>query len=113
MTELIVQAVNSDFVPLRKVDIAALEWNAAEKSGLAVEDDGSIDRVIIGNTAQDSAIQLLGPVGKDLWEDMRVQIEGNTARDDAIQLAYPIDVDAFKHLLDARTKTMAIGARYL
>lgn len=100
---------DGDLVCLRKADVALLGHEAAgaddSNSGLAEE---YIDRIIVGNTARDSAVQLLGPVGKDMWEDARVRIEDNTASGNAVQFAYPTDFNTFRYLLDHRERMAAI-----
>jgi len=82
-------------IPLRKSDVASLG-----RSIEPVSKGETIDRVIFGNSARGSAIQLLGPVGEDLWEDIRVRIENNTASGSATQIAYPTDFATFKYVLD-------------
>jgi hypothetical protein len=99
-------------VPLSKAEVASLGQDTAGETGSgAALDDGTIDRIIIGNTAQDSAVQLLGPVGKDLWEDVRVRIENNTASGHAAQFAYPTDFDTFKYLLDHQERMAAMETK--
>jgi hypothetical protein len=99
-------------VAVKKLDIVSL---SQEMSGrIDLDDtlsDGTMDRIIVGNTALDSAVQLLGPVGKDLWEDIRVRIENNTASGNAAQFAYPTDFASFKYLLDRQERMAAIRPR--
>jgi hypothetical protein len=100
-------------VPLSKAKIASLSLEAAQEPTLGVRalDDRTIDRIIYGNTARDSAIQLLGPVGKDLWEDIRVRIENNAASGHAVQFTYPTDFATFKYLLDHKERLAALETK--
>jgi hypothetical protein len=99
-------------VRLSKAAVASLGWETAGETGLgAALDDGTMDRIIVSNIAQGSAVQLLGPVGKDLWEDVRVRIENNSASGHAVQFAYPTDFDTFKYLLDHQERMAAIKAK--
>ena len=68
-----------------------------------------IDRSIIGNSAEDMAVQILGPVGEDLWDNIGVQIKNNRATGLSLQVGYPTSVEAFKSLLDYRAR-LAIRA---
>jgi len=68
----------------------------------------SMDRIIVGNLARDSAAQLLGPVGLDLWDKIRVRVENNTATGYATQVAYPTDFTTFKYLLDHQERMAAL-----
>jgi len=96
-------------VPLSKADIAFLGRDITGETGSdGALGDGTMDRIIVGNTARDSAVQLLGPVGKDLWEDVRVSIEHNTASGHATQIVYPTDFATFKYLLDHQEKMAAM-----
>jgi hypothetical protein len=97
-------------VPLRKAEIAFLGREITDSDDAF--DNGTIDRIIVGNTARDSAVQLLGPVGKDLWEDVRVRIENNIASGHAAQFVYPTDFVAFKYLLDHQERMAALETRY-
>lgn len=100
-------------MPLSKAEIACLGREIiGETSSDITLDDETIDRIIVGNTARDSAVQLLGPVGKDLWEDVRVRIENNTASDHAAQFAYPTDFATFKYLLDHQERMAALETRW-
>jgi hypothetical protein len=97
---------------LSKIGVAALGYDAIgsdfdSSTSIVAFDDKAADRIIIGNTTQDSAIQLLGPVGKDLWEDVRVRVENNSAYGRAIQIASPIDPDTFEYLLQHQEKITA------
>ena len=100
-------------MPLSKADIAFLgrEITGATASNGAFG-DGTMDHIIVGNTARDSAVQLLGPVGKDLWEDVRVSIQNNTASGHAAQIIYPTDFATFKYLLDHQEKMVALETRW-
>jgi hypothetical protein len=104
---------DDNLVPLSKAEIAFLGRDIAGETGsdTALE-DGTINRIIVGNTARDSAVQLLGPVGKDLWEDVRVRIENNTASGHAAQFAYPTDFATFKYLLDHQERMAALETRW-
>jgi hypothetical protein len=100
-------------VPLSKADIAFLGRDITGETGSdGALGDGTMDRIIVGNTARDSAVQLLGPVGKDLWEDVRVSIENNTASGHATQIVYPTDFATFKYLLDHQEKMAALETRW-
>jgi len=57
-------------------------------------------RVIAGNSAQDTAVQIVGPVGEDVWEDAYILIENNTASGASVQIANPTSFEAFKYALD-------------
>ncbi|CZT06718.1 uncharacterized protein RAG0_12384 [Rhynchosporium agropyri] len=90
-----------NLVTINKFDIASMGLEGMEEFDNEITfDNEGFDRIIAGNTAKDSAIQLLGPIGKDLWEDMRVRIENNRASGFAAQFAYPTDFATFKCLLD-------------
>jgi hypothetical protein len=96
---------DEDSVLLRKDEVASLGRQATWSSSSSTAFDGvTIDRIIVGNMARDSAVQILGPVGADLWEDVRTRIEQNTASGHAIQIAYPTDFDTFKYLLDRQDR---------
>jgi hypothetical protein len=101
---------DDNLVPLSKAEIACLGREITGSDN--VFDNETIDRIIVGNTARDSAVQLLGPVGKDLWEDVRVRIENNTASGHAAQFAYPTDFVTFKYLLDHQERMAALETRY-
>jgi hypothetical protein len=101
---------DDNLVHLSKAEIACLGREITGSDGAF--DNGTIDRIIVGNTARDSAVQLLGPVGKDLWEDVRVRIENNTASGHAAQFAYPTDFVAFQYLLDHQERMIALETRY-
>lgn len=102
-------ADDDSLVALRKTDIAFLDREMTGKAGIL--DDGIIDRIIVGNTARDSAVQLLGPVGRDLWEDVRVRIEKNTASGHAAQFVYPTNFATFKSVLDHQERMAAMQTR--
>jgi hypothetical protein len=104
---------DDNLVPLSKADIAFLGRDITGETGSdGALRDGTMDRIIVGNTARDSAVQLLGPVGKDLWEDVRVSIENNTASGHATQIVYPTDFATFKYLLDHQEKMAALETRW-
>jgi hypothetical protein len=104
---------DDNLVPLSKADIAFLGRDITGETGSdGALRDGTMDRIIVGNTARDSAVQLLGPVGKDLWEDVRVSIENNTASGHATQIVYPTDFVTFKYLLDHQEKMAALETRW-
>ncbi|KAH6686428.1 hypothetical protein F5X68DRAFT_15877 [Plectosphaerella plurivora] len=78
------------------------------------DDDGDeitgpreMDVVAIGNTADDNAVQLLGPVGVNLWENSRIWTERNHASGQAIQIASSTDLETLKYLLDTRRRQEA------
>ncbi|PVH81843.1 hypothetical protein DL98DRAFT_623151 [Cadophora sp. DSE1049] len=99
-------------VRLNKTEIASMTWEATkEYNATAVLDNETIERIIVGNTAKDCAVQLLGPVGKDMWEDIRVRIENNKASDHGVQIVYPTDFATFKYLLDHRERMSALESR--
>lgn len=55
----------------------------------------------------DQALQILGPVGKDLWADMSlVKTEGLVAKGNAIQMGYPTSMEVFDKILQARKATV-------
>jgi hypothetical protein len=96
-------------VPLSTTEIAALDH---QENNLVQEPSVSskvVERIIIGNTAKDSAVQLLGPVGEDLWINISVRTENNTACDQAVQVAYHVQPDIFKYLLDRQDRIIAQG----
>jgi hypothetical protein len=108
--KLTVEIADTGLVALSKIGVAALDYDALGSddcdsiaSTLALDEEAA-DRIIVGNATQDSAIQLLGPVGKDLWEDVRVRVENNTATGHAVQIASPIDADTFKYLLQRQER---------
>ncbi|KAM0285980.1 hypothetical protein ACHAQH_001169 [Verticillium albo-atrum] len=96
-------------VCLRKADVASLGEDTVrgEVRNRTCLGDDSVNRIIVGNTAQDLAIQLLGPVGKDLWENARVRIENNKASGQAVQIANSTDFDTFRYLLDHQARMAA------
>lgn len=96
-------------VALHKTDIALLDREMTRQLGTL--GDKIIDRIIVGNSARDSAIQLLGPVGRDMWEDVRVRIERNTASGHAAQFIYPTSLAAFKTVLDHQERVAALQTR--
>ena len=103
---------DDSLVSLKKSEIASLSQEVTRGTGLDTTlDDETIDRIIVGNTARRSAVQLLGPVGKDLWEDVCVRIENNTASGHAAQFAYPTDFASFKYLLDHQERMAALETR--
>lgn len=101
---------DDNLILLSRAEIASLEPRTNSNTELAL-DEKAIDRIIVGNMARGSAIQLLGPVGRDLWEDMRVRIENNTASGYAAQFAYPTDFATFKYLLDHQERMAVLEAR--
>ena len=94
-----ISAEDDSFSAWRREHASDLEPTADDDSVTLIGDD-ALDRTIVGNVAKDSAIQVLGPVGGDLWEDTRVKIENNVATDNALQLAYPISLEAFRYMMD-------------
>jgi len=104
--------VDDNLVSLKKSEIASMNREVTGGTGLNTTlDYGTIDRIIVGNTARRFAVQLLGPVGKDLWEDVRVRIENNIASGYAAQFAYPTDFASFKYLLDHQERMAALETR--
>jgi hypothetical protein len=103
---------DDNLVSLKISEIASLSRKVTgrTRSDTTLE-DGTIDRIIVGNTARGSAVQLLGPVGKDLWEDIRVRIENNTTSGHAAQFAYPTDFASFRYLLDHQERMAALETR--
>jgi hypothetical protein len=103
---------NDILVSFRKSEIASLSHDLGGiTDSSTIQDDGAIERIIVGNTARGSAVQLLGPVGMDLWEDVRVRIENNTVSGQATQLAYPTDFASFKYLLDHQARMAVLEKR--
>jgi hypothetical protein len=103
---------NDNLVILSRAEIASLDPRTTSNTGSDITlDDKTIDRIIVGNMARGSAIQLLGPIGRDLWEDMRVRIENNTASGHAAQFAYPTDFVTFKYLLDHQERMAVLETR--
>jgi hypothetical protein len=97
---------------LNKADVASLSGETiVDAEAGATIDDVEFDRTIVGNMARESAIQLLGPVGRDLWEGARVRIENMTASGDAVQIAYPADFETFKYILEHRERMAGIKAK--
>lgn len=104
---------DNSLVTLRKADIISLGQDiAGEACSHGAIGEETLDRIIVGNTARDSAVQLLGPVGKDLWEDVRISIKNNTASGHATQIVYPTDFATFKYLLDHQEKMAALETRW-
>lgn len=67
-------------------------------------DPGSMDNVAIGNTAAGGAVQLLGPVGVNLWGNSRSWVARNHASGQAIQIASSTDLETLKYLVDTRRR---------
>jgi len=99
-------------LPVSKVELAIIGQGMIHNAGPSPTlDDMAMDRIIVGNMARDSAVQLLGPVGRDLWEDIRVRIENNVASGRAAQFAYPTDFATFKYLLDHQERMAVLERR--
>jgi hypothetical protein len=70
---------------------------------LTTMDSEARSRIICNCLAMDQALQILGPVGKDLWADMSlVKTEGLVAKGNAIQMGYAASMEVFDKLLQAR-----------
>jgi hypothetical protein len=68
-----------------------------------VGDSKARSRIICNCLAMDQALQILGPVGKDLWADMSlVKTEGLVAKGNSIQMGYAASMEVFDKLLQAR-----------
>ena len=88
-------------------DVVSVDWDATHSSEFGTPVGGEAStRVIAGNSAQDIAVQLFCPIGKDLWQDARVRIENNTATDGSLQLGYPVSLESFKTILDHRERIL-------
>jgi len=99
-------------VRLNKSEIAAIAWESTnEYDSGDILDNETIERIIVGNTAKGSAVQLLGPIGIDMWDGMRVRLENNKASGHAAQFAYPTDFEAFKYLLDHQERMAVLESR--
>jgi len=58
--------------------------------------------------ASGQAVQILGPVGKDLWAEMAfIKVEGLVAMDDAIQFGYPVTWEVFQEGLNRQDRRIA------
>lgn len=97
---------------MKKQEIASLSDNTtSENNWNNTLSDSTFDRLIVGNIARHSAFQLLGPIGKDLWDDTCVRIENNAASGYATQIAYPIDFASFRYLLDHQERMAVLKTR--
>lgn len=111
-TELISLLADDNPVTVKTAGILSLSQDISWDIDLDdTESEGIMDRIVVGNTALDSAIQLFGPIGKDLWEDIHVRTENNTASGHAAQIAYPTDFASFKYLLDRQERMAALKQR--
>ena len=62
-------------------------------------------RIICNCLAKDQSIQILGPIGKDMWSGMAyVKTEGLVAMGSATQFAYPVPLDVFREVTRGRAK---------
>lgn len=89
-------------------------WSFDSSTSTLMDSDGgaaAADNVAIGNTAKDSAVQLLGPVGVNLWENTRTRTEQNHASGQAVQIASSTDLETLKYLLSLRKGQQNIKAR--
>ncbi|KAL2073856.1 hypothetical protein VTL71DRAFT_11182 [Oculimacula yallundae] len=106
------QPKGRNLVAISKFELASTGWEGMEEFDTDITfDNEGMDRIIAGNTAQDSAVQLLGPVGRDMWEDIRVRIEDNKASGHAAQFVYPTDFATFKYLLDHQERMAVIESQ--
>jgi len=65
-------------------------------------------RILCNCLARGQSIQILGPIGVDLWKEIAfIKIEGLVAMDEAIQFGYPVTMDVFKEGLDRQEKRIA------
>ena len=96
------------WVPLNKSEIAFLGMEVTSTIDQEAAADSclteTIDRIIIKNSAQDSAVQILGPIGKDIWGGLSVRVEENKAKNKAVQVAYATDFETLKYLLERQDK---------
>jgi len=107
----IVTLADDGYVHLSKDEIASLSLeDSGTIDGEAVADfhlNGTTDRIIVKNSAKNSAVQILGPVGKDIWESLNVRVEENEATDKAVQVAYATDFQTFKFLVERQDRIVA------
>jgi hypothetical protein len=82
-----------------------------DSTATLVDGGAAADNVAIGNTARDSAVQLLGPVGVNLWENTRTRAEQNHASGQAVQIASSTDLETLKYLLSLRKGQQNIEPR--
>lgn len=60
-------------------------------------------RIITNCLAKDQSLQILGPVGVDIWKDVAfIKTEGLVSRDKAIQVGYAITMEVFDKIVSAR-----------
>jgi hypothetical protein len=65
-------------------------------------------RIVVNCLARDQSIQILGPVGVDLWANIAfIKIENLVSMNEAIQIAVPITWDVFEKVLDTQTQRIA------
>ncbi|KAH7356406.1 hypothetical protein BKA65DRAFT_592024 [Rhexocercosporidium sp. MPI-PUGE-AT-0058] len=106
------QPPDHGFATIDKFDIASMHLEGTgDFSSDTILDEETIDRLIVGNIAKDSAVQLLGPVGKDMWEGVRVRIQNNKASGQSAQFVYPTDFATFKYMLDHQERMAVLESR--
>jgi hypothetical protein len=67
-------------------------------------------RILCNCLARGQSIQILGPVGEDMWKDIAfIKIEGLVAMDEALQFGYPVSMAVFREGL--RSQKQRISAR--
>lgn len=59
--------------------------------------------MIVDNITEEQALQINGPVGKDVWEKIsHLEIRRNKASGNSTQVNYPITMEVFDRLMAAR-----------
>lgn len=63
-----------------------------------------LERIVLNNMAENQALQLNAPVGRDMWKSLagRIEIRDNVAKDDATQVNYATDLETLLKLMEAR-----------
>lgn len=99
----VLTGIDDGTVPLSRADWRSLRDAADDQNSddetLVDDSDSSMsfeskmrtstERIVLSNMAKDQAIQLNGPLGKDIWKDVdRVVIKNNIAEHDAVQINY-------------------------
>lgn len=72
---------------------------------------GMKTRIVRDCIARDESIQVLGPIGVDIYKDIAsVTTEGLISMDRAIQVGYPVTVETANELFDRQERRIAANA---
>jgi hypothetical protein len=97
-------------IRLTEKEYEQLTWHqiqTAHPEAKALSTEGKT-RIVCNCLARDQSIQILGPIGVDLWESIAfIKIEGLVSMDQAIQFGFPVTLGVFREVLDTQNKRIA------